>query len=60
MMKNKHHGSTLDSLFEELGELDEVNAAAAKRALALEAERRTKQGDGPQPDSASPRRGRRA
>ena len=39
---NKHDGSTLDSLFEELGELGEVNARAAKKILALETERRMK------------------
>jgi antitoxin HicB len=39
---NKHDGSTLDSLFDELGELEEVNARAAKKILALEAERRMK------------------
>jgi transcriptional regulator with XRE-family HTH domain len=36
---NKHDGSTLDSLFEELGE---INARAAKKILAVEAERRMK------------------
>ena len=40
---NKHDGSTLDSLFDELGELDEVNAMAAKKILAIEARRRMKQ-----------------
>jgi transcriptional regulator with XRE-family HTH domain len=40
---NKHDGSTLDSLFEELGELEEVNARAAKKILAVEIERRMKQ-----------------
>jgi antitoxin HicB len=39
---NKYDGSTLDSLFEELGELEEVNARAAKKILAVEAERRMK------------------
>jgi antitoxin HicB len=39
---NKHDGSTLDSLFEELGELEEVNARAAKKTLAIETERRMK------------------
>jgi transcriptional regulator with XRE-family HTH domain len=39
---NKHNGSTLDSLFEELGELEEVNARAAKKILAVETERRMK------------------
>jgi antitoxin component HigA of HigAB toxin-antitoxin module len=42
-MKNKHIGSTLDSLFEELGELEEVNALAAKKILALQTERRMKE-----------------
>jgi antitoxin HicB len=37
---NKHLGSTLDSLFEELGELEEVNARAAKKILSFEAARR--------------------
>jgi antitoxin HicB len=37
---NRHDGSTLDSLFEELGELDEVNAGAVKKILAVQAERR--------------------
>ena len=40
---NKHDGSTLDSLFEQLGELEEVNALAAKKILAVQAERRMKQ-----------------
>jgi transcriptional regulator with XRE-family HTH domain len=40
---NKHVGSTLDSLFEELGELEEVNALAAKKILALQTERRMKE-----------------
>jgi len=39
---NKHDGSTLDSLFEELGELEEVNARAAKKVFAIETERRMK------------------
>ena len=39
---NKHDGSTLDSLFEELGELEEINARAAKKILAIETERRMK------------------
>lgn len=39
---NKHDGSTFDSLFEELGELEEVNARAAKKILAIETERRMK------------------
>jgi hypothetical protein len=37
---HKHDGSTLDSLFEELGELEAVNARAAKKILAIEIERR--------------------
>jgi transcriptional regulator with XRE-family HTH domain len=37
---NKHHGSTLDDLFDELGEREEVEALAAKRILAVQAERR--------------------
>lgn len=37
---NEHHGSTLDDLLEELGERDEVEALAAKRILAVQAERR--------------------
>jgi transcriptional regulator with XRE-family HTH domain len=40
---NKHDGTTLDSLFEELGELEEVNARAAKKILAVQAERRMKE-----------------
>jgi transcriptional regulator with XRE-family HTH domain len=40
---NKHMGSTLDSLFEELGELEEVKALAAKKTLAIQAERRMKE-----------------
>ena len=39
---NKRDGSTLDSLFEELGELEEINARAAKKILAIETERRMK------------------
>jgi DNA-binding Xre family transcriptional regulator len=39
---SKHDGSTFDSLLEELGELDEVNARAAKKILAIQAERRMK------------------
>jgi plasmid maintenance system antidote protein VapI len=42
IIMNKHDGSTLDSLFEELGELDEINARAAKKTLAIETERRMK------------------
>lgn len=37
---NKHHGSTLDDLLDELGEREEVEALAAKRILAVQAERR--------------------
>lgn len=40
---NKHMGSTLDSLFDELGEHEEVNALAAKKVLALQTERRMKE-----------------
>ena len=40
---NKHKGSTLDSLFEELGELEEVDARTAKKILAVEALRRMKE-----------------
>jgi len=40
---NKHDGSTLDSLLDELGELEEVNARAAKKTLAIQAARRMKQ-----------------
>lgn len=40
---NPHHGSTLDSLFDELGERDEVEALAAKKILAIQAERRMKE-----------------
>jgi hypothetical protein len=43
MKKNKHICSTLDSLFEELGELEEVKAMATKQILALQAERRMKE-----------------
>ena len=39
---NKHDGSTLESLFVELGELEEVNARAAKKIIAIQAERRMK------------------
>jgi hypothetical protein len=39
---NKRDGSTLDSLFEELSELEEINAWAAKKILAIETERRMK------------------
>jgi plasmid maintenance system antidote protein VapI len=40
---NKHRGSTLDSLFEELGESEEVAALAAKKILAVQASRRMKE-----------------
>jgi len=35
---NPHEGSTLDSLFEELGELQEVQGIALRKALAAEPE----------------------
>ena len=34
MTKNKHIGSTLDSLFEELGEADDVGLFTQKKLLA--------------------------
>jgi antitoxin HicB len=37
---NKHHGSTLDDLLDELGEREEVQALATKRILAIQAARR--------------------
>ena len=40
---NKFEGSTLESLFEETGELEEVRARATKQALAIQAERRMKE-----------------
>jgi hypothetical protein len=40
---NPHHGSTLDSLFDELGEQEEVDALAAKKILAIQAGRRMKE-----------------
>lgn len=40
---NKHQGSTLASLFDQLGETEEVSAKAAKKILAIEAGRRMKQ-----------------
>ena len=40
---NKHEGSTLESFFEELGELEEIKARAAKKILAIQAERRMKE-----------------
>jgi DNA-binding Xre family transcriptional regulator len=36
---NKHVGSTLESLFEELGEKDEIDLLAQKKRLALKIER---------------------
>jgi antitoxin HicB len=38
-----HHGSTLDDLFDELGEREEVAALATKRILAAQAARRMSQ-----------------
>jgi DNA-binding Xre family transcriptional regulator len=38
-MKKKHIGSTLDSLFEELGETDEVTLLTQKKLLAAKIER---------------------
>ena len=35
---NIHEGSTLETLFEELGELEEVEARAAKKLLAVQTE----------------------
>lgn len=40
---NKYAGSTIESLFEELGELEEVKARAAKKILAIQVERRMKE-----------------
>jgi plasmid maintenance system antidote protein VapI len=40
---NPHHGSTLDSLFDDLGEQEEVEALAAKKILAIQAGRRMKE-----------------
>ena len=40
---NRHQGSTLDSLFDELGEREEVDALAAKKILAVQASRRMKE-----------------
>jgi transcriptional regulator with XRE-family HTH domain len=42
MNKNKHLGSTLQSMFEELGELEEVRSMAAKKVLAMDVARRMK------------------
>lgn len=42
-MMNKHVGTTLDSFFEELGELEEVGTVAAKKILSLQTERRMKE-----------------
>lgn len=39
MSKNKHVGSTLDSLFEELGEKDDVGLLTQKKLLAAKVER---------------------
>jgi len=39
---SKHHGSTLSSLFDELGERPEVEALAAKKTLAIQMEKRMK------------------
>jgi hypothetical protein len=36
MSSNKHIGPSLDSFFEETGELDEINARAAKKVLAID------------------------
>ena len=38
-MKNKHVGSTLDSLFDELGEREEVELLTQKKLLAAKIER---------------------
>ncbi|HEV8244778.1 MAG TPA: hypothetical protein VGP93_03385, partial [Polyangiaceae bacterium] len=38
-MKKKHIGSTLDSLFEELGEREEVELLTQKKLLAAKIER---------------------
>jgi DNA-binding Xre family transcriptional regulator len=38
-MKKKHIGSTLDSLFEELGEAEEVHLLTQKKLLAAKLER---------------------
>lgn len=38
-MKNKHVGSTLESLFEETGEIEEVRARAEKKLIADELRR---------------------
>ena len=40
---NKHHGSSLDELLDDLGEREEVEALAAKKVLAIQAVRRMKQ-----------------
>jgi DNA-binding Xre family transcriptional regulator len=39
MRRNKHIGSTLDSLFEELGEKDDVGLLTQKKLLAAKVER---------------------
>jgi antitoxin HicB len=36
MNSNKHIGSSLESFFEEMGELEEINERAAKRVLAID------------------------
>jgi antitoxin HicB len=41
-MTNSSHGSTLDSLFEELGEREEVRARAIKRSLVYAVQRQMK------------------
>lgn len=40
---NKHEGSTLESLLEELGELEEVKARAAENVLNIQTERGMKE-----------------
>jgi hypothetical protein len=42
-MSSRHHGSTLESLLDELGEREQVEALAAKKLLAIDAERRMKE-----------------
>ncbi len=42
MKKNKHHGSSFDSFLEEEGILEEVQAVAIKRVIALELEKKMK------------------
>ena len=43
MKKNKHIGSTLDSLFDEMGETDDVGLLTQKKLLADKIERVMKQ-----------------